>query len=90
MFNFHIDLTPAFILKDTCPCCLFVLQVIYASSVQPGLKGFGFCISGGKDMDSNTYPGIFCERAISIVRGRPYECIGRVTDLSEVNYNSAQ
>ena len=33
------------------------LQIIYAEDVAPGIKAFGFSMSGGYDMDGNIYPG---------------------------------
>ena len=33
------------------------LQIIYAEDVTPGIKSFGFSVSGGYDMDGNIYPG---------------------------------
>lgn len=51
-------------------------QVIYAESIgEPGLKTFGFTLSGGMDLDNNQYPDLFIgayesDRAV-FLRGRP-------------------
>ena len=34
-------------------------QVVYASELDTGLRGFGFSIKGGTDLDGNQYPGIY-------------------------------
>ena len=33
-------------------------QVVYASELDTGLRGFGFSIKGRTDLDGNQYPGI--------------------------------
>ena len=35
----------------------FPSKVIKGSTVSPGIKSFGYSLSGGLDMDANGYPG---------------------------------
>ena len=37
---------------------LFNFQIINGASVDPTLKGFGFSLGGGKDLDNNKHAGM--------------------------------
>lgn len=66
-------------------------QVIYASSVDPALRSFGFALSGGLDIDMNQYPDLLVgdyksDRAV-LLRARPVVTAATSITFQPENFN---
>jgi integrin alpha 7 len=69
---------------------MLLLQVIKASESFQNIQTFGYSLSGGRDLDQNSYPdllvGAFDSDAVVLLRARPIidivtEVIGNLTNI---------
>lgn len=83
-----------------------ISQKLHAKDIHHGLnedlKGFGYSLSGGQDMDSNKYPdlaiGVLKSNAVLVLRSRPivriktfienYESLQEIDQKKKVNINT--
>lgn len=80
-----------FLLYNTNEYRYSVLQVIRASQHFPSIKTFGYSLSGGMDLDKNSYPdlliGAFDSSTAVVLRSRPIiDIVAEVTgNLTEID-----